>query len=57
MPLFPDRRLPPGCTPLFSPKEMISLINKKLMRFIVWIMLAAMLFSTVMYAIGAIAGL
>lgn len=32
------------------------MINKKLMRIVVWIMLGTMLFSTFMYAISAIIG-
>lgn len=32
------------------------MINKKLMRVVVWLMLAAMLFSTVMFAVSAIVG-
>lgn len=32
----------------------MSLINKKVMRVVVWLMLAAMLFSTLVYAITAI---
>jgi hypothetical protein len=35
---------------------MIILYNKKLMRVIVWLMLIAMLFSTVMFAVSAIGG-
>ncbi|WP_438448838.1 stressosome-associated protein Prli42 [Gorillibacterium sp. sgz5001074] len=33
------------------------MINKKLMRVVVWLMLAAMLFSTVLYAVTAIMGI
>jgi hypothetical protein len=39
-----------------SLKELMMLINKKVMRVVVWIMLAAMLFSTVMYAVSALSG-
>lgn len=33
------------------------MINKKVMKVVVWLMLAAMVFSTLMVAISAIAGI
>lgn len=40
-----------------SLKELIDLINKRVMRVVVWLMIAAMLFSTVMYLVAAFTGL
>jgi hypothetical protein len=41
----------------FSLKELIVLINKRVMRVVVWLMIAAMLFSTVMYLVTAFTGI
>jgi hypothetical protein len=41
----------------FSLKELIVLINKRVMRVVVWLMIAAMLFSTVMYLVAAFTGI
>lgn len=40
-----------------SLKELIVLINKRVMRVVVWLMIAAMLFSTVMYLVTAFIGI
>ncbi|MFM9330343.1 stressosome-associated protein Prli42 [Paenibacillus mesotrionivorans] len=54
-PLFHSRFVTRPYT--FSLKELIVLINKRVMRVVVWLMIAAMLFSTVMYLVAAFTGI